>query len=218
MLVRPGMPRNVETVVTLPVARRAITGFTLVELMVTVTIIGLLIAILLPCLAQAQAVARQVVCLSNLRQIGLATQYYVRDNRSYPPTYVDSTCRWMDLLKPYVPKNCGVYRCPEDRNAIACDWDPQIVLSYGMNTFNFTDNAHCFWYGVWSLDVCRPQQTILLGDCTPGLYYCGGGRRFADPVSCVDYRHPGKTFNALYCDGRVANLKTTAQRDWDAAQ
>jgi len=201
-----------------PSAVTPMKGFTLIELMVVIAIVALLIGILLPGLGQAQAAARQVVCLSNMRQIGLATQYYVRDNSAYPPAYVNATCRWMDLLKQYVPKDCGVYRCPEDRNAVACTWDPQIVLSYGMNTFNFSDNPHCFWYGVAVNGVSRPQQTILLGDCTPGLYYCGGGRRFRDPVPYVDYRHPGKTFNALFCDGHAANRAQTEQRDWDAAQ
>lgn len=193
-------------------------GFTLIELMVVILILGLLMAILMPSLGQAVAAGRQTVCLSNLRQIGMAMQYYLRDNSAYPPTYVDTTCRWMDLIKRYVPKDCGVYRCPADSSAVPCTWDPQIVLSYGMNTFNFTDNAHCFWYGVADSGVTRPRQTILVADCTPGLYYTGGGRKFKDPVPNVDYRHPGKTFNALYCDGRAVHRSKTEQRDWDTAQ
>jgi len=60
-------------------------GFTMVELLVVVAIIGTLIAILLPTLGTARDAARRLQCLSNLHQIGIATVSYTVDNKgSYP--------------------------------------------------------------------------------------------------------------------------------------
>ena len=54
-------------------------GFTLIELLVVIAIIAILAAILFPVFAQAREKARQATCLSNLRQVDVATQMYMQD-------------------------------------------------------------------------------------------------------------------------------------------
>jgi prepilin-type N-terminal cleavage/methylation domain-containing protein/prepilin-type processing-associated H-X9-DG protein len=65
-------------------------GFTIIELLVVVAIIGMLASLIQPAVQESFLKAKQVKCLSNLRQIGVAVQQYVADpdnNQQFPPIY-----------------------------------------------------------------------------------------------------------------------------------
>ena len=64
---------------------RALRGFTLVELLVVITIIGILIALLLPVVQTSREAGRRINCASNLRQIGAAISAHVEAYGSFPP-------------------------------------------------------------------------------------------------------------------------------------
>lgn len=60
-------------------------GFTLIELLVVIAIISLLVSILLPSLTKARDLARTVMCMTQLRNLGLATAQYMTDYNNYYP-------------------------------------------------------------------------------------------------------------------------------------
>ncbi len=62
-------------------------GFTLVEILVVITIIGLLVAIALPALATARENARKLNCQNNLRELGKAVHMYEQDKEKYPSSF-----------------------------------------------------------------------------------------------------------------------------------
>lgn len=83
-------------------------AFTLIELLVVLAIISLLVSILIPSLQKAKDLARTVVCMSQLRNFGLATQYYMEDFNNYYPLCMHPTISgnyWHAMLGRYLGVN-----------------------------------------------------------------------------------------------------------------
>jgi prepilin-type N-terminal cleavage/methylation domain-containing protein len=78
-------------------------AFTLVELLVVVSIVGILVGLLLPAVQQVREAGRHTYCLNNIRQIGLAVQNYADSNRQIPPSRpADGFLTWTVMLMPYL--------------------------------------------------------------------------------------------------------------------
>jgi prepilin-type N-terminal cleavage/methylation domain-containing protein/prepilin-type processing-associated H-X9-DG protein len=80
-------------------------GFTMIELLVVIGIIGVLAALLLPALSRTRTQAHSAACKNNLRQIGMALTMYASDTRSYPAFMGDTSPYqpWADRLYQYYP-------------------------------------------------------------------------------------------------------------------
>ncbi len=70
-------------------------GFTLVELLVVISLISLLMALLLPALKSAKNTSKKIVCMNNLEQLGHLTLIYDDDNNGYAPWNATITPNWM---------------------------------------------------------------------------------------------------------------------------
>ena len=167
------------------VCRRDLQGFTLIELLVVVAIIALLVAILLPSLNQARAIAEQTVCAHNTHQWALAYVLYDNDygclpgyNRAVDPGGHQSNIQWS--MGPYLGYDYDDYADEisgalyEDKtpDMFHCPSVPDTLFAYGINTPNIIAYLNTAAYGsVWGhkpfslADMHRPSQTIIMGDC-----------------------------------------------------
>lgn len=101
------------------------TAFTLVELLVVVSIISVLAGLILPATQNAREAARRMTCSSHLRQIGLAIHSYDSIHEKLPPTILPSGASgWVSLL-PYIEQS-GIFNEWDFNKRL--DAEPNVIL------------------------------------------------------------------------------------------
>jgi len=209
--------------------------FTLIELMVVVAIIMVLSGMILPALSLARAKAREIACLSQLKQVGQSTIYYLEDFQSYPPG-VNGTENFSHALRdhiyPMVEPPSQIFDCPDSDQSF-----PMHNITYASHPLIMPDLAtgrKPYAVGL----VTRPSDIFMFmescqkadGNCrgtmdqVPGITDDGDpanatqglagdfGRFNADGVDAnagwPRFRHhKNRSINAVYFDGHAATTR-----------
>ena len=188
-------------------------GFTLIELLVVIAIISLLVSILLPSLNRARALAREIICMSNLRSLGLQSHLYSQDHGGAIMDYrLGYSGLWFARMVPY-GETVGLVNCPSNQHLGTYVVDKSLlpgettyVVNIGMNYW-----VHNYDWGTTTVqnltEMRSPSETMLFSDA----YNIQPDRGTAftqfvswDLYSHVDWRHREMTrAHAFYVDGRA---------------
>jgi len=197
-----------------PADRRSGAGFTLIELLVVIAIIAILAAMLLPALNRAKEAAKSIKCISNLRQIGIASRVYADDNRN---TYFNG---W-DYIGPggtqghlpnggewYINPRSTILRTITDAQGRISDGDAYWALGYfeyfGKNMRVFAcpsarvvdewhDSGLYYAHQYWENSTYGMCQYLLIPWTGSGSQYPAGA---TGPLKTTSYLSPQTT---IFC-------------------
>lgn len=197
--------------------RHSVSCFTLIELLVVIAIIAVLAAMLLPSLRNAREAGKRTVCISNLKQLGVAFAAYHQDNGMLPQQWngangaydgFATTLPWYKHFRPYGLTAVSQLTSANSPRQIHCP-----TYKYGGAAFEYT-------YGynqvVCGSDAANTQfrqnfssqgRLALVADCNfPNLNPQHLVDLYSQPQTAVQYRHDLKA-NFLFADLHVESLQ-----------
>jgi prepilin-type N-terminal cleavage/methylation domain-containing protein/prepilin-type processing-associated H-X9-DG protein len=171
------------------------TGFTLIELLVVIAIIASLAALLFPVFAQAREKARQTSCLSNCRQVAVATSLYVQEyDETFPilgaiGTENSSPCAlaFDNILAPFT-HNTPIWWCPIKPTANDFRTVSVAALHMPLAEVPYPAETPLWWDGIW---------TAPFGPCSGGEF-------------AMEARHSGMV-NVAWADGHALKGRLTGE-------
>lgn len=201
-------------------SRRA---FTLVELMVVITIVGLLAALAVPAIHQSLQRSKQAASLSNIRQIGMAMLAYAADHQMNLPARTTDPLspRWPRILHDFMLPDIRAFVDPSDPKPVSLD--PQTFFrnnrnnsSYIFNGFNDLGTLHNPSIQVNLNRLAQPSSTILFskkrhdrGDFYMDILEGPQGNH----MDVLDWDTYGNTLHYFFADGSARWLTPAQYRD-----
>jgi len=202
-----------------PEVRRPCHAFTLIELLVVCGIIAILASLLLPGLARAKTKAHNSLCISNLRELGMATRLYSEDNQNRLPSAEILPTNPIDPQRP-LPRICDVlahvlgttatsnsatvFKCPDDRVGLFASEGSSYEWNADLNGHQIDETKTAVLYRVWQTNggpTRSTNRTLLFPPETTPLLLDYEDFHFRPPKS-------GK--NVVFMDGHVAPLDVPA--------
>ena len=200
----------------LPARTRSATrrGFSLVELLVVIAVIGVILSILLPTLPRIRDSAQRTRCAANLTGIGRGVLIFMHENRDrfpearyMPPPWLsaDTDPPFNEALKSYIEPRSGVYECPGDRvvhtRPVAPGSDETCGMSYtyitGLSGQRFEETFFHRFLGM------TPSDVPVLYDFDGGAFETQDGETIV-----VGFFHTRRVF--LFADGSARPMGSGA--------
>ena len=208
------------------------TGFTLVELLVVISIICILAGMLLPALSKARNTTKAIACKNNLKQIGIGLNCYTVDYNGWISAATDSTEALILGLRtgpiaPYLgfdKQDINEYQKWNAKNVLNC---PSNTWQGGLCYIDYSANSNIHPVVLWSGAVQKKLDSIR----NPSAYISHGdssidsSRRAFDcfitgssnhPIMGAEKRmgfHHNNAANCVFVDGHVATVKFNDMRE-----
>ena len=192
--------------------------FSLIELLVVIAIIGILLSLMLPQLSKARKTARQATCLSQQKQLYIATFQYSTEHAYFPPNSAPESggnnYLWKEYIQPHLnlkkdhnATGDGVFRCPSSQLTWDVSWQNGGI---GYNqAFGNRHHESIFVTKLKPHQIPVPTETAMFGDGTddgshvsanygPTFgFYSPANNNYTD---CVGNRH-FNGINVIWGDG-----------------
>lgn len=191
--------------------------FTLVELLVVISVIAILTGLLLPALNSAREKGRSISCMGNLKQLGVAALEYTHAYNGYTvcassSTYVGESGLWYRTLADGIKNWKEITTCPTLKGKT------KMILHYGVvSGANVTAGGSIFSFKIERMKDSARHFHFMDGNCYLLNYFnssYAGWLQYGETVisghaNSASYRHQDNRLNMLYYDGHTANLHHT---------